>query len=86
MGALFSFFDNNEVRDFELNWKDAEAISADLDLYNESQQFIERLKQIQQALQNYDGAQDEIKAAMSAKSDAPDYETKTRAAFEKNNT
>jgi len=81
MGALFSFFDNNEVRDFELNWNNA--ATTDNELFTESQQFIENLKQLQQSLQTYENAQNDIKAAMSAKTDSPDYQPKTRTAFEK---
>ena len=67
MGALFALFNTNELKSFELNWKDIEkSHPADASLYAECKKMLTECNQILLSIDNYCGGKQEIKLAMSA--------------------
>ena len=67
MGALFALFNTNELKNFELNWKDIEkSHPADASLYAECKKMLQTCAEILQSIDNYEGGREEIKIAMSA--------------------
>eukprot|EP01083_Nonionella_stella_P214038 771475_1 len=67
MGALFALFNTNELKNFELNWKDIEkSHPQDASLYAECRKMLQICNEISNSIDNYEGAKEEIKLAMNA--------------------
>lgn len=67
MGALFTLFNTNELKNFDLNWKDIEkSHPADASLYSECKKILQQCQDMQDSIDSYQGAKDEIKCAMEA--------------------
>lgn len=67
MGALFALFNTNELKNFELNWKEYEkSHPADASLYSECKKILQQCRDMQASIDGYQGAKEEIKVAMEA--------------------
>jgi len=84
MGALFALFATNELKNFELNWKDIEkSHPADASLYAECRKLLQICDEIQESIDDYVGAKTEIGQAMKAQLNSDEQKEATRLALQK---
>lgn len=84
MGALFALFNTNELKNFELNWKDIEKSQpVDAALFAECRKLLQTCEEMQASIDNYEGAMQEIKVAMSAQQNTDEQKEAIRDALNK---
>jgi len=82
--ALFALFATNELKNFELNWKDIEkSHPADASLYAECRKLLQICDEIQESIDDYSGAKAEITQAMKAQLNSDEQKEATRTAMQK---
>ncbi|ETO22918.1 hypothetical protein RFI_14274, partial [Reticulomyxa filosa] len=82
MGGLFSIFNSNELKDFELLWTHDNIPENDAKVFEDGQVLAEKCFRVKKSLEDYNGCKDVIKSAMESKQGTEENRQATRRAME----